>query len=176
MDHLFSAQYQRIRLSPLQKDETEALRILRNQKRNWFVFGDIISPQQQSIWFEKYLKRPDDCMFSAYHAESGKWVGAVALYHISPNRHSAEFGRLLVDGTRVGEKGLGVDATVCACKIGFEQMGLEEITLEVFADNPAAIKTYRRAGFLQTGEENRDGRPMLLMKIVHEIKQERSGV
>ena len=67
---------------------------------------------------------------------------------INIKEKTAAFGRLIIDHKAAGEGGMGFDATVAACKIGFEQLGLRELHLEVLTDNGKAIRTYQKAGFL----------------------------
>lgn len=164
MRNEYSALLEPIRLVPLSAEDSEKMRVLRNRNRHCFVYSGEIGKKAQAAWYESYLNRPDDYMFSVIYEPAGAWIGAVGFYDIADGE--AEFGRLLVDGAAVGKRGLGVIVTKAACQIGFEQMGLHRIRLEVYADNTAAIKTYERAGFSRFGEYKDDtGRPMLRMEI-----------
>lgn len=90
--------------------------------------------------------------------------GAVSIYEIKDG--CAEFGRLLIDRDAAGRGGLGVDATRAACKLAFEQLGVEQIALEVYCDNPAAQITYLKAGFWPSSVFSDDGQqPMVQMHL-----------
>lgn len=147
MDHTLKGEYKRVFLTPLSLADSELLLILRNKNREWFFCKKEISREKQAEWYRAYLNRTDDFMFSIHHKKSGVWIGAAALYRVDRMRRLAEFGRLVVDGKRVHEKGLGLDATVCLCNLGFETLGLSKITLEVYQNNIPALKTYAKAGF-----------------------------
>lgn len=167
MDHKLMRIYDRVILTPLTIQDIEKVRILRNRNRQWFINSGEITQEDQERWYQHYLSKTDDIMFSVYHRESGKWIGAVALYNIDKIKGCAEYGRIIIDNQIVHEKGLGLDTTVCVCQIGFEELGLSKIKLEVFSNNIAAKKTYERAGFSVIGiDVDEKGREMLLMELV----------
>lgn len=166
MKHEFMGYKNRICLKPLDFSEIEDLRLLRNKHRACFVYNETIKQEEQLLWFEVYLRKENDVMFSVIHKATKNWIGAVALYNISRELMSAEFGRLLIDAGKTGEKGLGLEATQCACQIGFSSLGLKKIYLEVFEENPAAIRTYEKAGFSVVGTSlDPNGRKLFLMEL-----------
>ena len=138
----------RIYLSALNKNDIDKLRILRNKDKNrkWFIYDKQISAEEQTLWYDHYINKEDDIMFSIFIND--EWIGAAALYNIDDIGKKGEFGRLLIDKERVlVEKGLGIDATLMVCYYGFKTLQLDYIELEVFKNNIAAIKTYQHAGF-----------------------------
>lgn len=164
MLHSYSMEVKRVILKPLKKEHIETLRVLRNKESKWFVHSEEVDRETQLIWFKKYQQKNDDYMFSVFEVKRPEiFIGTVALYNI--NEKTCEFGRIIIDHSVTNEKGLGYDTTICACKIGFEQFGLDKIILEVFNDNIPAIKTYKKVGFIVYGEENR------MLKMV--LKKER---
>jgi RimJ/RimL family protein N-acetyltransferase len=149
MNHNITDSWGRVVLSPLLRSDIEPLRLLRNRESKWFLKNEQIDSISQAKWYERYLRQTDDFMFRiSLKNNTGTFIGAVAIYHVDSNNRSGEFGRLLIDHTIVAEKGLGVDATVCACKIGFEYFNLQTIKLEVLDNNKRAIKTYEKSGFI----------------------------
>ena len=48
-------------------------------------------------------------------------------------------------------KGYGTDAVSLLCKLGFEEMNLHKIKVEVMAFNLAAIRCYEKCGFIKEG-------------------------
>lgn len=162
MKHNYSDYTDEIELRPMVFSDIEAMRQLRNQNRKYFLCSDKITSTDQQRWYNRYLETPDDYMFSIFQQK--RWIGAVALYNIKYEERIAEFGRLMIVKSTVVRKGLGTVATICACKIGFEQLGLSKIYLEVYEDNLPAIKTYERAGFFRCGERvDSTGRTILNM-------------
>ena len=166
MNHKINGEYGRGILTPLTLEESEWMRILRNQNKQWFIYSEEITQEEQKKWYQNYLCKPDDIMFSVYHKGSGKWIGAVALYNIDVINNQAEFGRIVVDGESVHKRGLGLDTTICACQIGFKQLGISKIKLEVYSNNIAAKKTYEKAGFSVIGiQKIEEGRKMISMEL-----------
>jgi len=51
----------------------------------------------------------------------------------------------------VWNQGLGAEAMSLLLRHGFETLNLNRILLRVYADNPRAIRSYQKAGFVQEG-------------------------
>lgn len=145
----FSFTSGRIVLKSMAEEDIEKMRLLRNKNRLYFIHSEEITEEAQKQWYEAYLLRDDDYLFSVFYQE--KWVGAVSIYHVDQKQDKAEFGRLMIDRTAASVGGLGVDATQAACQIALEQLGIHTVVLEVYEDNEAAKITYQKAGFVSTG-------------------------
>ena len=154
MEHSYAAFFKRVALSPLEGDDFESLRLLRNQVRQWFRTSEIVSYVQQQQWRQSYLEAAGDFMFKvARQLAPDVFIGATALYNVDTEKRNAVFGRLVIDKTKISsEKGLGLDATLATMSIAFFQLNLQSVYLEVLANNIPAIKTYQRAGFKQISE------------------------
>lgn len=170
MIHSYKDKYNRVMLGPLKIENIESLRILRNKQRNWFIYSEELTKEDQIKWFENYNLKKNDYMFSIHPInQQDRFIGAVALYGINEESKTAEFGRLIIDKETAKEKGLGYDATMCACTIGFEQIGLNKILLEVFEENISAIKTYQKACFDFIKSEKLDnGKNLVHMQLTIE--------
>lgn len=165
MEHSFHGKTNRVMLEPLVKNDLETLRILRNKKAGFFLSSTLISQEQQLAWYERYLCKNTDIMFRISLVDKPAFfVGAVALYDIDQNKQQAEFGRLMIDKEKTSEKGLGYEATICACNIGFFNLNLKRIYLDVFEDNLPAINTYRKAGFSVYDSKRKNGKTVLYME------------
>lgn len=163
MKHLYSADCGEFVLKPMEEADIEKMRLLRNRNRNWFVFSGQITREEQKAWYQRYLAQEGDFLFSAFYRD--RWIGAGALYDVADGQ--AEFGRLLVDRTAAGRGGLGTEITSAICQIGFQQLSLQAIYLEVYTDNIAAQITYLKAGFKAVGLlEDSGGRKMLRMERI----------
>jgi len=148
MRHTYEYEEGRIVLKPLEKEDIEALRILRNKMRHCFLNTQIISPENQEAWYESYLKKDRDYMFKIVKKEKPtEFIGAIAIYDVDDANRSAEFGRLIVDKEIAPEKGLGYDAVKAICKFSFGVLQLSQIRAFVLTDNERALKTYLKVGF-----------------------------
>lgn len=155
MRHSYQFRYQRVFLRPLEQRDIEELRVLRNKNRFCFNTTNYISAEQQRLWFQNYLRRETDVMFSVETVGNpGVFTGAIALYNIDLPAGRAEFGRTVLDKERVPEKGIGTEAVIAVCRIAFEQLGISEVTAEVLKSNPRALKAYEKAGCRTTGEND----------------------
>ena len=146
--------YDDIRLFPIEKEDIEEIRILRNDNKNFFFYSEEITEEEQKKWFEKYIKKDDDYTFKIVKtSDLHDIIGIVALYDFIPDIKQCEFGRIIINHNKNNERGIGLKATECACQIAFEQLGVDKIILEVFADNIRAFKTYLKAGFKEIRRE-----------------------
>lgn len=138
----------RIILKPLIEDDIEALRILRNREKIYFLNNSEISEEQQKRWYDNYLLKDDDIMFSIVpKSDLTKFCGAIALYKIEKAKRLCEIGRTLVDKNILPDKGIGLEATRGACKFAFEILGVERIRTQIIRTNERSMKLHQRAGF-----------------------------
>lgn len=101
-------------------------------------------------WFENLGKDTSRAIFAIRAAEDERLVGTVQLCGIHPVYRSAELS------IRIGElsdrnQGFGTMAVKLAVTFGFNDLNLERIYLHVFADNEAALKVYKKIGFVEEG-------------------------
>ncbi len=167
MFHNLINHFEDIVLQPLEEKDIENLRLLRNkdENRRCFLYQEIISKENQKKWYEKYLEVETDIMFSAYLKNEENIIGYVALYNIDKSKKSCEFGRILVDKSKISQKGIGFQITKCLCEIGFQKLGVDMIYLEVFSDNIPALKTYEKAGFVEKNRYEKDGKEIVYMEL-----------
>lgn len=153
MKHSYEYEFKRIILKPLEKEDIEALRILRNQERKYFTTQQEIAIETQKKWFQSYLKKADDIMFKIAKKESPtEFIGAIALYNIDMKNKISEFGRVMVDKQKAPEKGIGTEATQAVCLFGFKILKLKKIIGEILKSNERIIKIDKRVGFHIIGE------------------------
>jgi diamine N-acetyltransferase len=139
-----------VRLRLLREEDLPLTLAWRNQDqiRRWFFNSNLIDPDQHAGWFHQYQERDDDFVFIIEEVNAGcRPVGQVALYHIDWSLKMAEYGRLMIGDPTARGKGLACSATNLVLHIGFQVLGLDEVYLEVFADNDQALKVYQRCGF-----------------------------
>lgn len=169
MKHDISCIFNRVILKPLTADESEQMRVVRNRFSQWFGHSQEITKEQQDSWYQKYLGNESDLMFSIFHRETGTWIGAAGLYDINYEKRIGVFGRIVIDSDIKPEKGLGRDATTAICCIGFEELNLNSISLDVFSDNMPAKTNYFNTGFkIVSTEKISDTRDNLHMELKKE--------
>ena len=77
-------------------------------------------------------------------------VGSVYLRDIDYENSSAEFGIFIGEDSARG-KGVGTKAAKMILEYGHNELGLHRIFLRLIAENTAAYKSYRKAGFITEG-------------------------
>lgn len=136
-----------ITLKPLDIKDIENVRSLRNTdsvRRN-FIYDKIIDRENQEKWFQEYLEKDNDLMWSIFF--KNKWCGAVAVYDVDLERKQAEFGRIMLDNCI---RGKGFSRNIIAGVIEYcsKILRLSQLMLSVKINNEVAIKTYQSVGFV----------------------------
>lgn|GEM_PF-2777345 len=136
-----------IYLAPLKKNDAEILRNWRNQEniRNYYIFKEIITSDQQDLWWADYEKNKNDFMFFIRLNGSNMNIGAIALYNICGQE--AEFGRLMIPDVQNRGRRVALKACRLILQFGFERLGLQRIYLRVLTENIKAKNVYHSAGF-----------------------------
>lgn len=166
MKHEYSYKAGDISLRPLSGEDSERYRQLRNREdnRKWFKTDSHITTAMQEKWYEEYLQKDTEYMFSIVENVSSAFIGAVALYDVDQKRGSAEIGRIIVDRYRFGGKGYAACALDAVCRMAKDMLGLRQVYAEIYADNEPSIRSFYKAGFLKTScTEDEKGRPMILV-------------
>jgi RimJ/RimL family protein N-acetyltransferase len=144
----------KVRLRPLEECDLPLTLAWRNQDhiRKWFFTSSVITPEQHTAWFRSYREHDDDFVFIIEDLSAdGRSVGQVALYHVDWVGRRAEFGRLMIGEPAAAGQGLAKAATQALVTGAFADLGLNEVYLEVMADNHPARAIYERCDFSVTG-------------------------
>lgn len=152
MTHNYSFNTQLLTFKPLQHGDIEDLMITRNQNRLFFVNKEIIDIAEQETWFNNYLAKKNDIMFSIYNKKDQR-IGFAALYNIDSINLVAEFGRLLIKNNFKGKNygGFVVEAIIDFC---VKTLDIHNIICKCLKNNEKALSIYLKRGFVIVGEEN----------------------
>jgi diamine N-acetyltransferase len=140
-------------LRPLELHDLPTTLAWRNKPevRRCFRTTDEIHLDSHKDWFSKYVDLPNDFMFIIEVDE--KPVGQLGIYHISDDRHSAEFGRLLIGEPCCQGRGIARAATTEILRYAFEALQIIRVFLEVRLDNVPALGLYQSLGFMKVQED-----------------------
>lgn len=154
MEHNYCYKVEEICLRPFSLVDSENYRQLRNREdnRRWFKTDAVIAQEAQEKWYHNYLLKTSEYMFAVEENETGKFLGAVGLYDVDLETKSAEIGRIIIDRYIVGGKGYAAKALEAACRIAIEQLGLRRIYAEIYSDNVASLRSFRKIGFAEIAE------------------------
>ena len=110
MKHQYEYVNKRIILKPLEAEDIENLRNLRNRNKQFFATQAEITKEGQENWYCNYLQKDNDIMFKVVLKEKPEqFIGAVAVYDIDWVEKTCEFGRIVIDKELVQEKGIGTE-------------------------------------------------------------------
>lgn len=100
-----------------------------------------------------YATRPDHhdrADWVIVSREDGAVLGDCALLELDPDNACAGYRIALTDMAVTG-RGYGTEATDLVLEYAFTVAGLHRVSLEVFAFNDAARRSYARSGFVEEG-------------------------
>jgi len=113
-----------------------------------------MSMTDEEKWFERASARePNEKPFAIDVRAGDGWrlIGNCTFFDIDTVVHSAEIG-IMIGEKAVWNQGLGTETMFLLLRHGFETLNLNRIALKVYADNPRAIRTYEKAGFVHEGK------------------------
>ncbi|MBN2046105.1 MAG: GNAT family N-acetyltransferase [Anaerolineales bacterium] len=112
-----------------------------------------MSLAQEEKWFEEMLTRdPNAQPLNIEARQDDDWVkiGNMGLFDFDHRARSAELG-ISIGNKDFWNQGYGTEAITLLLRHGFETLNLNRIMLQVYADNPRAIRCYEKAGFVYEG-------------------------
>ncbi|NLB91483.1 MAG: GNAT family N-acetyltransferase [Clostridiales bacterium] len=145
-------QIEDILLRPITLEATQNIIQWRNSDfvRKHFVYQKEFTKESHEEWMNTMVSPGKVAQFIIHAVPMGKDIGSVFLRDIDPIHQKAEFGIFVGDPAARG-KGFGTMAAKGIIQFGFEKLQLHKIFLRVFAENPAAIASYQKAGFIIEG-------------------------
>ncbi|MEE1753705.1 GNAT family N-acetyltransferase [Streptomyces sp. SP18CS02] len=102
-------------------------------------------------WYGSRGAQSDRLDLALVDRASGEVVGELVFNEWDEANRSCNF-RVLV-GPRGRDRGLGTEAIRLFLAHGFGHLGLNRVSLGVFAFNPRAVRTYEKVGFVLEGVE-----------------------
>ena len=102
--------------------------------------------------FEAYLQEAEadpheHHLFNVVAQDNGEVIGHVELIVIAPHRRQGHICRVLIAPKARQGKGYGTAVMRRIAEMGFRELGLKKISLNVIIFNLAAIACYKKVGF-----------------------------
>jgi RimJ/RimL family protein N-acetyltransferase len=117
---------------------------------NLVLFERVISVENEKDILERMIKS-DDFVFAIVDKEKDELIGNCGLHRIDSVDRKAEFG-IFIGNKEYWNKGYGTEATNLILDFAFNGLNLNNIMLEVYAYNKAAIHVYEKCGFTIIGK------------------------
>ncbi len=112
-----------------------------------------ISMDEEEAWYEAMLKQPatqHPMMIEVCQSEEWAPVGNCGYHDINTQVRSGEVG-IFIGEKHYWNKGYGTEAMRLLVRHGFETLNLNRVFLRVYANNPRAIRSYEKVGFVHEG-------------------------
>lgn len=141
-------QGEHIFLRIMTEEDTDNIISWRNNPRvrNNFIYRELFTVETHERWRETEIQSGRVLQFIICRKEDETLVGSVYFRDIDETEKGAEYGIFIGDDEAVG-KGYGTETAILAVRYAFTEMGMIKLKLKVFSDNPAAVKSYEKAGF-----------------------------
>jgi len=142
----------RIYLRPIELEDEPLLRQWINHPDNWrtMILRPPFNACREREWIESLGKSDKEYIFGIVVKDGHRLIGTTGLHNINPINRSAQFGIMIGDLSNQS-RGYGSEAVKLMLRFGFEELNLNRIELSVLANNPRAISTYQKAGFVHEG-------------------------
>jgi diamine N-acetyltransferase len=114
-----------------------------------------LSEAEEETWFDTMLKNPTPQHPMVIEIQVGEdWVpvGNCGFHDIDWRNRSAELG-IFIGEKKFWNQGYGTSVMRLLLHYGFDTLNLNRIWLRVFSDNPRAVRTYEKAGFIHEGRQ-----------------------
>lgn len=118
----------------------------------------VISMDQEEQWYQHNLQRPREeqpLIIEICVGENWLPIGDIGLHNISWKDRQAEVGIVIGEKAYWGQ-GYGSDAMRLMLRHAFQNLNLHRVVLQVFDDNPRAIRSYEKVGFVHEGRLRQD--------------------
>lgn len=112
----------------------------------------VVSERNEREWFENAIKDMSNkrVIFSIVFTETDELIGYFQLNDINFINNNASLGIVIGEKTFQG-KGLGKEIIKIGTDYGFNNLGLDKISLDVVSSNERAINLYKKLGFVIEG-------------------------
>lgn len=101
-------------------------------------------------YVETVTTSKDAVMFAVCDKSSDEHIGNIKIDRFDWSSRTCELGILLGSKDHRG-KGIGTEVCRLVLQYAFERLNIRKVLLAVYANNPAAIRTYEKLGFVMEG-------------------------
>lgn len=147
----------RIRLRAPERDDIPMFREWLNdpQVRAGLTVYLPLSICNEERWFDNMLDGPateQPLVIEIKQEKTWLSIGNCGFHNIDWRNRSAEVG-LFIGETKHWNQGFGTETMRLLLTHGFETLNLHRIALQVYENNPGAIRSYEKAGFTFEGRQ-----------------------
>jgi RimJ/RimL family protein N-acetyltransferase len=140
-----------VALGPLRREHIELYLSWMNDLRitSWLGRPDVF-PREAEERFYDGATADDQTYFTIYERATARPIGTTSLKAVNYRYGTAEFG-ILIGEPDCWNRGYGTETTRLVLDYAFHVLGLHNVLLGVFANNPRGRRAYEKAGFKLIG-------------------------
>jgi RimJ/RimL family protein N-acetyltransferase len=124
---------------------------------------ETFSDQKLFEWLSSRPGQTNRLDWAILHPLTGELLGEVVLNELDAETECMNFRIAMFEGA-LGQ-GIGSQVTKMVVDYGLNDLQLRQITLDVWVENPRAIRVYEKAGFAMRSRFVEDEREFFLMAI-----------
>lgn len=113
-------------------------------------FRPLTADGAERFWERGFALTGDDVTFTVYELATMRAIGGVSLNRRDDRHGTAELALLIGEPATWGQ-GYGTEVTRLILAYAFDVLGLYNVSLVVYDNNPWALRAYERAGFKRIG-------------------------
>lgn len=121
--------------------------------RNNSFFQNIVTKENHSLWYDKYIKTGKRIQFIFSNKENNIDIGCVYLSDFEHDKNTAEYGIFIGEKSNYN-RGYGTEVTKTIIDFSFNILNISTLYLSVFERNIGAIESYEKAGFKRIRTDN----------------------
>jgi len=142
---------ERVRLRPFEDRDLDAAWAMLNDPEGRRLTGTHAAFTRQATerWYRNRGQTTDRLDLAIATRADDRMVGEAVLNELDVDNHSCAF-RISLTGSAVFGRGYGTEATQLMVDHAFD-IGVHRVSLQVYAFNPRAQRTYEKAGFTVEG-------------------------
>jgi RimJ/RimL family protein N-acetyltransferase len=116
-----------------------------------FIMTRGVNLKDERKWVRSHISgKVKNDLFLCIDTKQGIHIGTIGLHKINKQNKHASFG-ITIGEKEFWNQGLGSEAASLIIDHGFRKLKLHRIDLDVYSNNPRAIKVYKRLGFKKEG-------------------------
>ncbi len=146
---------ERIRLRAIEREDLPVFQAWLNDPEVRFGLSMFLpfSTIEEERWFDRMLERPDEehpLVIEIEQPDGWEMIGTCSLFAFDWRVRSAEFG-IVIGAKGYWDQGYGSETARLILRHAFETLNLNRVYLRVLANNPRAIRSYGKVGYIQEG-------------------------
>jgi RimJ/RimL family protein N-acetyltransferase len=115
------------------------------------------SREQEEEWLRDAIRHtaPPEITLAIETMAESRHIGTISLHQVQPANRKATLG-IVIGEKDYWSRGYGTDAVQTLLRFAFDEINLNRVSLDVYADNPRAIACYVKCGFVEEGRLRQD--------------------